>query len=65
MKKKELSYNEAYARLQEIQNKIENDELDVDELSNVLKETSVLLKHCKDKLLVVSEETNKILKEIQ
>ncbi|GHT09198.1 hypothetical protein AGMMS49525_18240 [Bacteroidia bacterium] len=35
--------------------------MDVDELSTVLKEATVLLKVCKDKLFVVSEETKKIL----
>ena len=61
MAKKELSYKEAYARLEEIQALIESNRLDVDDLSNKLKEASVLLKICKEKLFAVNEETKKIL----
>ncbi|MCC8146560.1 MAG: exodeoxyribonuclease VII small subunit [Bacteroidales bacterium] len=63
-KKKELSYTEAFRRLQEIQRLIEDNKLDVDELSTVLQEASALLKLCKDKLFVINEETQKILKDI-
>ena len=65
MTKKELSYKEAFTRLQEIQDLIEGNKLDVDELSVVLKEAAGLLKTCKDKLFVVNEETQKILQNIQ
>ena len=65
MAKKQLSYTEAFNRLQKIQLLIENDQLDIDELSSILKEASGLLKICKDKLLVVNEETQKILNDIQ
>ena len=64
MTKKELSYNEAYACLEEIQAAIESNKLDVDELSDKLKEASALLKICKEKLFKVNEETKKILEEI-
>jgi Exonuclease VII small subunit. len=65
MTKKKYTYNEAFSRLEEIHSQIERNELDVDELSDRLKEASELLKICKDKLFVVSEETKKILEEIQ
>jgi exodeoxyribonuclease VII small subunit len=65
MAKKELSYKEAFARLEEIQALIESNKLDVDDLSEKLKEASVLLKICKDKLFLASEETKKILEEIK
>ena len=64
MAKKELSYKEAYARLEEIQALLENNSLDVDDLSEKLKEASGLLKICKEKLFSVNEETKKILEEI-
>lgn len=64
MSKKEISYKEAFKRLQEIQNLIEENKLDVDDLSSILKEASELLKICKDKLFAVNEETKKILEEI-
>ena len=65
MAKKELSYNEAFARLEEIRALVESNNLDVDDLSEKLKEASVLLKICKDKLFKVNEETKKILEEIK
>jgi len=65
MAKKEGSYKEAFARLQEIQALIEGNQLDVDELSVILKEAAGLLKTCKDKLFVVNEETQKIVQNMQ
>jgi len=65
MAKKELSYKEAFTRLQEIQDLIESNRLDLDELSVVLKEAVGLLKICKDTLFVINEETQKILQNIQ
>ena len=65
MAKKELSYNEAFARLEEIRALVESNNLDVDDLSGKLKEASTLLKICKDKLFKVNEETKKILEEIK
>jgi exodeoxyribonuclease VII small subunit len=65
MTKKELTYKEAFVRLEEIQALIESNKLDVDDLSEKLKEASVLLKICKDKLFLASEETKKILEEIK
>jgi len=44
---------------------IESNTLDVDDLSEKLKEASALLKICKEKLFKVSEETKKILEEIK
>jgi len=65
MAEKELSYKEAYARLEEIEALIESNRLDVDDLSDKLKEASALLKICKEKLFKVNEETKKILEEIK
>lgn len=65
MKEKKLSYNEAYDRIQEIQRLIENDEVDLDDLTGLLKEAGVLLKLCKDKLFKVNEETQKIIDNLE
>ncbi len=62
---KKISYNEAYSRLQEILNLIEDNQLDVDQLSEKLKEAATLLKLCKEKLFVANEETKKILDEME
>jgi exodeoxyribonuclease VII small subunit len=62
---KELSYKEAYSRLETIQAQIENNQLDIDDLSEKLKEAATLLKLCKDKLFIANEETKTILEEIK
>ncbi|MDR2683070.1 MAG: exodeoxyribonuclease VII small subunit [Dysgonamonadaceae bacterium] len=65
MPKKELSYKDAFIRLQEIQELIEGDQLDVDELEAILKEAAGLLKTCKEKLYKVSEVTRNIIQNMQ
>ncbi|GAB1450803.1 hypothetical protein MASR2M47_08590 [Draconibacterium sp.] len=63
--KKTVSYNEAMAEVEEILEKIENEELDVDDLAEKVKRVSVLLKICKDKLLKTNEQVELILKEME
>ena len=58
---KELKYEAAFAELQEIVRKMENDELDIDQLSDQLKRAQQLIKLCKDKLTKTDEEIKKIL----
>ena len=60
---KELKYEAAFAELQAIVNKMENDELDIDQLSEQLKRPQELIKLCKDKLTKTDEEIKKILAE--
>ena len=63
--KKTESYNESIAKLREIVADIESGELDVDILSEKVKEASRLIKVCKDKLFKADEEVKKILEELQ
>ena len=65
MATKKVSYNEAIAEIEEILEKIENDELDVDELTDKVKRVSFLLKTCKEKLTKTNEQVEKILKEME
>jgi exodeoxyribonuclease VII small subunit len=55
------SYNEAMKRLEEIVGKIESGEMDVDSLTENLKEAKELVTFCKSKLLKVEEEVDKIM----
>ncbi len=64
MAKNQLTYLDAYSKLQDILSQIENNQLDVDELSSKIKEASSLLKICKEKLFVANEETKKIIDNI-
>ena len=65
MAAKKISYNEAMAEIEDILEKIENEELDVDELAEKVKRVSVLLKTCKDKLTKTNEQVEQILKEME
>ena len=46
----EQKYEEAFAQLQDIVRKMENDEYSIDEIAVQLKEAQRLIKFCKDKL---------------
>ena len=61
--KQEQKYEAAFAELQTIVHKMENDELDIDEMSEQLKRAQELIKFCKDKLTKNDEEIKKILAE--
>lgn len=63
MAKKEIKYEEAVAQLEDIVDKMENDELDIDQLSDQLKRAKELVKLCKDKLTKTDEEIKKLLSE--
>jgi exodeoxyribonuclease VII small subunit len=58
---KTIKYEAAYAELQAIVRKMENDELDIDQMSEQLKRAQELIKLCKDKLTKTDEEIKKIL----
>ena len=60
---KEMKYEAAFAELQTIVPKMENDELDIDQMSEQLKRAQELIKLCKDKLTKTDEEIKKILAE--
>lgn len=64
MAAKKVSYSEAMAEIEAILEKIENEELDVDELAEKVKRVSTLLKTCKDKLTKTNEQVEQILKEM-
>ena len=61
--KEELKYEEAFAQLQDIVRKMENDEFDIDEIAVQLKTAQRLIKSCKDKLTKTEEEIQKIKAE--
>ena len=60
---KVIKYEAALAELQTIVRKMENDELDIDQMSVQLKRAQELIKLCKDKLTKTDEEIKKILAE--
>lgn len=52
------------AEIEDIVSKLENNQLDVDELSEKVKKVSGLITFCKSKLHETEEEVEKILKSI-
>jgi len=60
---KDIKYEAAYAELQAIVRKMENDELDIDQMAELLKRAQELIRLCKDKLTKTDEEIKKILAE--
>jgi len=64
MPDKEISYNQAIREVESILAKIENQELDVDELAGQLKRVSELIKICRNKLFTAEKEVEKILNDL-
>lgn len=58
-----MSYDKSLKRLEEIVTLLEKGETGMDELSDMVKEASVLVKECKAKLRMTEEEISKALSE--
>ena len=58
-----MSYEEAIKKIETIVRKMENDELDIDSLTDQLKEAQRLIKLCKDRLTKTDEEIRQILED--
>ena len=60
----EGKYNKAIKRLEEIVAKIENEEIDVDELSDKVKEAVELITACKEKIEKAEMEVKRVVDEL-
>jgi len=60
---KKFSYNEAIQEIEEILFEVENNDVDIDELSDKVKRVSFLINACKNKLLKTEEQIDKILEK--
>ena len=58
-----IKYEEAIRQIEEIVNRLENDDIDIDTLGRERKKAQKLIKMCKDKLTKTEEEVKKILNE--
>ena len=58
-----MNYEEAVQQLESIVQRMENDELDIDELTTELKKAQQLIKMWKAKLTKVDEDIKKILSQ--
>lgn len=60
-----LTYKEALAEIEQIVANLENDKLDIDQLSVAVKRVTELIKFCKDKLKETTEEVEKTLQSLE
>ena len=63
MEQKELTYEQAIGRVEQIVGSLERQETSLDELAPLLKEAQELLTFCKARLLKAEEDINKTLSE--
>ncbi|MDE5694646.1 MAG: exodeoxyribonuclease VII small subunit [Alistipes sp.] len=63
MAKKELTYEEAMTRIEEILGRIQREEVTVDELAAEVGRATELIAACKARLLKTEEEVNKLIGE--
>lgn len=63
MATKKTTYEQAMKRLEEIVDRIDHNESDLDSLTEQLKEAQTLIKFCRDKLYKTDEEIKKMLEE--
>ncbi len=62
-RKKAFSYDKAMKRIEEIVEQLEGDDKSIDELANLVKEASGLVKECRKKLKVTELEITKAFEE--
>lgn len=60
---KTIKYEDAIRQLEDIVEKLENNELDIDEMPEALKRAQQLLKLCRDRLTKTDAEIQKIQEE--
>ena len=60
---KAIKYEDAIRQLEDIVEKLENNELDIDEMPEALKRAQQLLKLCRDRITKTDEEIQKIQAE--
>lgn len=58
---KETKYEDAVSKLENIVERLENDQLGIDEMTTELKKAQQLIKLCKDRLTKTDAEIQKIL----
>jgi exodeoxyribonuclease VII small subunit len=65
MATKKINYKKALEEIERIVQKIENEEIDVDELSTMVKRAAELIKLCKTKLKTTGEELENIIDNLE
>ena len=63
MTKKQMTYEQAMARLEDLVSGMERNEWGIDQLSDALKEAQELIQLCRDKLYKADKQVKKLLNE--
>ena len=63
MAEKKQTYKDAIKKLEKLVSQIDSEELDIDQLSDTLKEVQKLIKFCQDKLYGVDEDIKKVFEQ--
>lgn len=63
MSKAKLSYQSAYEELQSICEQLESEEVDVDQITDLVKRANQLVKYCQDRLRGIEKELNSVSEE--
>ena len=65
MAKEKIKYNDAIEEIESILDKMENNQLDIDDLGENVKRVASLIKLCKEKLTKTEQDVEQILKDIE
>lgn len=65
MPKKKETYSQALERLETIVRQIDNNELEIDQLAEKIKEANAIIAYCNDKLTKADQEVQKLFTEKQ
>lgn len=65
MNNEEKTYKQAYQELQNILKDLENNETDVDVLSEKLQQANELIEYCKQRLAKIEVDVDKLIQEIE
>lgn len=65
MATKKFNYKKALEEIEQIVQKIESEEVDVDELSTMVKRAADLIKQCKTKLKTTGDELDEIIQNLE
>ncbi|MEP2024091.1 MAG: exodeoxyribonuclease VII small subunit [Reichenbachiella sp.] len=63
MSKKKLTYQSAYDELQSICDQLESEEVDVDQITDLVKRANELVKFCQDRLRGIEKDLSTVSKD--
>ncbi len=65
MTKKNFSYEKSMKELEGIMLKLENEEIDIDELADNIKKAGKIIVQCREKLRITEDEVESIIEQIK